>query len=78
MYFLFTESKILRFTIQINNSIYKMLPTIQGRIPILTTMLPTTSVVKIPIWILEFYDFTIQHHEKYSNLNQILEVVESS
>ena len=37
--FLFTESRILRFTIQIYNSIYETLPKIQDRIPILTTLL---------------------------------------
>ena len=36
--FLFKESRILRFTIQIYDSIYEILPTIQSRIPILTTM----------------------------------------
>ena len=36
--FLFTKSRILRFTIQIYDSIYETLPTIQGRISILTTM----------------------------------------
>ena len=29
----------------------------------------TETVVKIPIWILESYDFIIQDHEKDSNLN---------
>ena len=37
--FLFTESRILLFMIQIYDSIYETLPTIQGKIPILTTML---------------------------------------
>jgi hypothetical protein len=36
--FLFTKSKILRFTIQIYDLIYETLPMIQGRIPILTTL----------------------------------------
>ncbi len=35
--FLFTESIILRFTVQIYDLIYKILLTIQRRIPILTT-----------------------------------------
>ena len=37
--FLFTESRILWFSIQIYNSIYETLPIIQGKIQILTTML---------------------------------------
>ena len=32
------KSKILQFTIQIYDSIYEILPTIQSRIPILTIM----------------------------------------
>jgi hypothetical protein len=45
--FLFTESRILQFTIQIYDSIYETLPTIQGRIPILTTMLVSRTLLLI-------------------------------
>ena len=38
IYFLFTESRILRFTIRFYNSIREILPTIQDRIPILITL----------------------------------------
>ncbi len=35
------------------------------------------KVIKIPIRILKSYDFMIQHYENDSNLNWILNVVES-
>ena len=44
--YLFTESKILRFTIRLYDSIRKILPKIQGRIPILITMDETGSKLK--------------------------------
>ena len=44
--YLFTESRILRFTIQIYDSIYETLSTIQGKIPILTTLL--IDVIEMP------------------------------
>ncbi len=35
------------------------------------------SVIKIPIWILKSYDFTILHHEIDSNHSIISQVIES-